>query len=74
MKDWKAILVNGLASSLTTKVLLAPLGIVPAMLIGTVVYEIDPFKNGKPFIMNAHKKAKAFIMNAPKDDSNADDS
>lgn len=43
-KNWRAILINGLASAVTSKLLWAPLGPIPAMIIGTVVYELDPFQ------------------------------
>lgn len=43
-KNWRAILVNGLASAVTSRLLWAPLGPIPAMIIGTIVYELDPFQ------------------------------
>ncbi len=47
MKDLKPIVVNGLVSAIASKVLIPIVGFIPAMVIGTVAYELDPLEKIK---------------------------
>ena len=46
-KDLKPILFNGVVSAVASKVLIPIVGFIPAMVIGTVAYELDPLEKAK---------------------------
>ena len=47
MRDWKAIIFNSTVSAVASRVLISTIGFIPAVVIGSVAYELNPLEKLK---------------------------
>ena len=50
MKDLRPIIFNSTVSAVASKALIPIIGFIPAIIIGTVAYELDPLSSAKKLV------------------------